>query len=198
MIIIVAHEHKDWRIARIAESLKEWNSIDPIVLDDTTAVFADLEGYCYPSLFSLTVPIVHAKYLLPTAVAELDATYIKNLSASPTVFLFEEFSISATIATAAKKHGAIVHTGEKNPKKKTDDMFAMVTNILTARDKKSRWMAYRDVLSKQPIEACTGILYWKARQMKNGIYEKLLDAQARAWTTGASLELLIEKVILEY
>jgi hypothetical protein len=197
MIIIVAHEQKDWRATQIAVTLKEWKESEPIMLDDTTATFADLEGYCYPSLFSLSVPIVHAKYLLPTAVAQFNTTLVKNLSASPTVFLFEEFALATPIATAAKKYGAIVHVGEKVSKKKSEDMFGTVSGILTARDKKSRWMAYRSVLDQQPIEAFIGILYWKARQMNSGVYEKLLDAQARAWQTGAPLELLIEKVLLE-
>jgi hypothetical protein len=102
MIIIVAHEQKDWRATQIAVTLKEWKESEPIMLDDTTATFADLEGYCYPSLFSLSVPIVHAKYLLPTAVAQFNTTLVKNLSASPTVFLFEEFALATPIATAAK------------------------------------------------------------------------------------------------
>ncbi len=197
MIILVAHTDKDWRKQQIATLLADWVNSEPIVLDDTAAELADMEGYCYPSLFSLSVPIVHSKFLLMDGAASFDVSLAKKLAASPTVFLFEEFSVPAPLVTLAKKYGAIVHTGEKVAKKKKETDFFAVTNVLTAPDKKRRWMAYRAALNDQPIEAFIGILYWKARQMKSGVYEKLLDAQARAWMTGAPLELLIEKVILE-
>lgn len=204
MIIIVAHEQKEWRAKQIATVLAPWKESEPIVLDDTSSSITDMEGYCYPSLFSLTVPVVHAKFLLMSDSGSFDTTLAKKLSTSPTVFLFEEFSTTTPVATLAKKHGAIVHTGEKIVKQKKENDFFTVTNILTASDKKARWMAYRAVLATQPIESFIGILYWKARQMKipadkkMSMYEALLDAQARAWQTGAPLELLIEKVILEY
>ncbi len=201
MIFLVVADVQQKRQQHIATIVTPESEV--LVFDETYGTLMDLEQYLYPSLFSIAPPIVQVKFMLTEL---LDTVFLKKLLASPTIFLFEEMVLPSPIITAFKKAGAVVHTEEKIKKEtRGADIFG-ATLALTAKDKKARWMAYRAALDEHPIEAIIGILYWKIRDMatKNpkeksqhlGLYKKLLNAHARAWESGAPLELMIEKVIL--
>lgn len=206
MIIFVIGDNKAFRKKSIEDVTSSLGESEQIILDDTLVTIPDLEQYLYPSLFTIAAPIIHIKFLLDTDQAELHAERMKKLMTSPTVFVFEELTLPAAILTAAKKHGAIIHTAPKQKASPKQDTLFSVTNALTAKDKKARWLAFRDAMEKHSIESVIGILYWKARELaaKKGaeqprhrlLYQTLLQAHAKAWQTGAPLELLIEKVIL--
>lgn len=174
------------------------------VFDETMGTVGDLEQYLYPSLFMSAPPVIHAKYMLATE--PLEPSFVRQLLASPTLFIFEEIELPAPLVTVFKKQGVVIHAQEKTKTiKKEADIF-VVTGALMASDKKKRWMIYRDALTQHPIEAIMGILYWKVRDMalKNPkekavhlkLYRELLNAHARAWESGTPLELEIEKVLL--
>jgi hypothetical protein len=177
-----------------------------IIYDDTYGKVADLEQYLYPSLFSLASPVIHLKFMLAQEAESVTTIFLKKLLASPTIFLFEELALSPAIIALFKKTGAVVHVETKAPTLKKEGDIFLVTKALTNPDKKSRWIAYRTALVDHPVEAIIGILYWKVRELatKNAVdkekylalYKKLLTAHARAWETGAPLELMIEKVLL--
>ncbi len=203
MLYCIISEDKSYRNTRLAELFAVAVDSEIITLDDTLASLTDLEQFAYPSLFTTDSPIVHAKFLLDTI--DLPEGFIKKLTASPTVFILEEFSVDTPVLTLLKKEGTIVHTDEKKKNKKESSDIFTVAQAITARDKKSKWLAYRKAIAVYPVEAVLGILYWKLRTLStqgvtNNDYEKLyhqfLDAQMRAWKTGAPLEALIEKVIL--
>lgn len=203
MLYVIASAQTDERKAHIAALIDANPEGEYLVFDDAMMTLEELEQFLYPSLFSLATPVVHGKYFLDRFTP--DDSFIKKLVASPTVFIFEEFSISKPLATTLTKHGALLTTSKEEKKKKENDPFA-VTACITAKDKKSRWIAYRSALESQPVEAFLGILYWKLRTLASGLpsgnqYEKMyrafLGAQMRAWRTGAPLDALIEKIILE-
>jgi hypothetical protein len=204
MLYVIVADNKAARGEHSAQVIAQFSESEVITLDDTMLSLADLEQFLYPSLFSTDVPIVHGRFLL--ADVEIEKEFAASLAASPTVFMFEELALPAATVTMLKKAGATVHVGEKQKRTApADDLFA-ATACITAKDKKSRWLAYRSAVEKQPIEAILGILYWKLRTLAaqgsaGNSYEKLygqmLEAQAKAWRSGAPLDALIEKVILE-
>lgn len=204
MLYVIIGDNKEVRGTQIAETIAAFEDSELITVDDSVMSLADLEQFLYPSLFSSEVPIVHGKFLLADEGIEL--SFAKSLAASPTVFLFEELALPASMVTTLKKAGAIVHSGEKKKKAAAaDDLFA-ATAAITGADKKARWLAYRNAVEKQPIEAILGILYWKLRTLASKapagnkyelLYRNMLEAHARAWRSGAPLEALIEKVIVE-
>lgn len=203
MLYIIVADNKPFRSKCLSEVISQFSESEVITVDDTLMNLLDLEQFLYPSLFSFGVPIVHGRFLLDNN--EIDTILAKKLSASPTIFIFEEIVLPKDTANVLKKAGAILHEGQSTKiKKPKEDIFA-ATLCITAKDKKSRWLAYRSALEKQPIEAILGILYWKVRTLAikeptigkyGNLYRELLEAQARAWRTGAPLETLIEKVIL--
>jgi len=202
MLHIIVSDHKPYRNERVAEIISAFTESEIISVDDALVTLADLEQFLFPSLFSVDVPVVHGRFFFKD---ELDPEFVKKLSASPTVFIFEELALPAASITTLKKSGASVYVGEKQKANKpVDDIFA-ATLCITAKDKKSRWLAYRSAVEKQPIEAILGILYWKIRTLASKgapgnsyekLYRDLLSAQSRAWRSGAPLEALIEKIIL--
>lgn len=200
MIILITSDNLDARRRYIDECMQTLPPSEVLMFDDTSGTVEALEEYAYPSLFNTQPSVIHSKFLLE---GEMLATpLVKTLLASPTVFIFEEFAVPASVVTSFKKAGAIVHVGEKVVKQKvTDDIFA-ATKAITAVDKKSRWLSYRAALETHPIEAIMGVLYWKAKELslKNksylALYRALLVAHARAWKEGTPLDLAIEKVIL--
>jgi hypothetical protein len=206
MIVFVTGDNKEFRQKSIEDVLATLEDSDHLILDDTLITVPDLEQYLYPSLFTLAAPVIHLKFLLDGDTADFHTERIKKLMASPTTFIFEELSVPAAILTAAKKHGAIMHASPKEKSSPKEDTLFNVTKALTAGDKKARWLAFRDAMEKHSIEAIMGILYWKARELAvkkssdqqayKELYQALLHAHAKAWQTGAPLELLIEKVIL--
>lgn len=175
-----------------------------IIIDETLSTLFDLEQYLYPSLFETQAPVVYAQFMLEGKNTELTPSFIQKLSASPTVFFFEEFTLPTTFITTLKKHGAIVHQSkEKKVTKKSDDIFALASSIITL-DKKKSWLAFRAAIEKQPVEALLGIMYWKVRDVMlkqkseeyKKLYTKLMHAHMAAWRTNTPLELLIEKALL--
>jgi len=204
MFAIIVGSDKNFRHSAYTETVAKVSGGEVIVLDDTMSVLADMEQYMYPSLFETLAPVVHAKYVLGMNTELFTIDFAKKLAASPTLFIFEEIALGAPVLTLAKKHATAVHAGEKVvAKKKESDIFA-VTNALTAKDKKSRWLAFHASLAHHPIEAIMGILYWKVRDMAlrgstdaKYMYQSLMNAHARSFQTGAPLALLVEKVILE-
>lgn len=206
MIFLVVADTQTARAPHIATALNHAPGGEVVVHDDTYGTITDLEQYLYPSLFTTTPPTIHVKFSLEEGADLITTTFLKKLLASPTIFLFEEMALRSPIITLFKKAGAVVTVEEKKKvQKKTDDIFA-VTGALTAKDKKTRWMIYRNALEKHSIESIIGILYWKLRDLvaKEGVekkkyeilYRDMLCAHAKAWQTGAPLELFIEKVIL--
>jgi hypothetical protein len=203
MLYVVVADQKETRGTHIAEIIAQHGNSEIISVDDSMMTLADLEQFIYPSLFSVDVPVVHGRFLLGDT--DIDTAFAKTLAASPTVFIFEEFTLPAPITTLLKKAGATVHVGEKQKKAASSNDFFAATACITAKDKKSRWLAYRSAVEKQPIEAILGILYWKLRTLASNapagnvyerLYQEMLEAQARAWRSGAPLEIAIEKVIL--
>ncbi len=203
MLHIIVADNKPYRAERVAEVIRLFEESEIISVDDAMVTLPDLEQFLYPSLFAVEVPIVHGRFFLESTM--VDESFAKQLAASPTVFIFEELALPAAQLTMLKKSGATIHAGEKTKAKKpASDIFA-ATACITAKDKKSRWLAYRAAVEEQPVEAILGILYWKVRTLaakenptgKHALlYRALLEAQSRAWRTGAPLEALIEKVIL--
>jgi hypothetical protein len=208
MLTIVVSDTKSFRAEKIAAILKSFALSEVIMLDDTLCTLADLEQYLYPSLFTVTAPLVHTRFILDAKEKDLTPALIKKLMASPTVFLFEELSLSKPFVTTLKKQGIEVHTAEapKVPAAK-NSLFA-VTNLVSMKSRKDRWMAYQQAIAQYPIEAILGMLYWKVRDLvlkekdENGqyhmLYTKLLEAHALAWQEGTPLSLAIEKTLLTY
>ena len=207
MITLIISDQKSFREKQIQTILSTSIESEVITYDDTYGEISDLEQYLFPSLFFQATPIIHLKYILSGKEADLVNDLIKKMIASPTSFVFEEMSLSKSFVTTIKKLGAVVVQSEiTKTVKKDNDIFA-VTKALTAKDKKSRWLAYESALRDNSIEAIIGILYWKVKDMiskssgqekesyKN-LYRELLGAHAKAWQSGAPLDVLIEKVIL--
>jgi hypothetical protein len=208
MLTVIVSDTKPFRSARIADLLQQYGDSEIIMLDDTLATVADLEQYLYPSLFTPVSPVVHTKFILDTREKDLTVALVKKLQASPTVFIFEELSLSKPFVASLKKQGVEVHADDAKISAKTagkDNLFS-VTNLITMQNKKDRWLAYQDAISKYPIEAILGMLYWKVRDMalreKDGngpyhtLYTKMLEAHASAWQHGTPLALAIEKTLL--
>ncbi len=205
MIILVVADRKEFRATRIGEVLTQAAESEVLMHDEMDGTVADLERYLYPSLFSITPPLIHVKFMIASDPEMVQISFLKKLAASPTVFIFEEMTLSSPLVTVFKKSGAILHTeGKEKSIKRGPDMFTTIASIITAPDKKSRWMAYRRALDEHAVEAIMGIMYWKVRDMaakgnreRNlDLYKKMLAAHARAWQTGVPLELMIEKVLL--
>jgi hypothetical protein len=207
MLTIVVADTKDFRAARVADILKAYQSSEVIMLDDTLMSVADLEQYLYPSLFTITAPLVHTRFILDAKEKDLTADLIKKLMASPTVFLFEELALTKPFLTTLKKQGIEIHTQEAVKKVSKDNLFGAI-GFVTLPNKKDRWMAYQKAIAQYPIEAILGMLYWKVRDMvlkerdTNGpyhvLYTKLLEAHSTAWQEGTPLTLAIEKTLLLY
>lgn len=207
MLYVIIGEQKGDRAGSVGRIVSQFPDSDILVLDDTMCTITDLEQYIYPSLFSAAVPIVHTKFIMDGKAGEMNAERIKKLHASPTIFICEEFFLPATVLTLLKKHAVEIYSAKKAEKTKTPSTIFSVTNALTLGDKKSRWFAYQDAIAEHPIEAVLGILYWKIRDLiiKGGkdqeryknLYTALITAHKNAWLNGTSLELAIEKVILE-
>ncbi len=202
MIALIIADNLDVRRSHIKNILDTLPGCEVLIYDDTYGGVQELEQYAYPSLFNTAPAVVHSKFLL--AGEEMASTLIKTLVASPTLFVFEELALPATVVTSLKKLGAVVHQASKEKKTAaTDDIF-VVTKALTATDKKSRWLIYRAALETHAIEAIMGVLYWKVRELTlkdkkyAALYRALITAHATAWQKGIPLELAIEKVLLTH
>ncbi len=204
MLVLIVAESKTVRATqRSSCEVLSKHKGEVVVIDDSTGGVVELEQYIYPSLFTIGTPLVHARFVL--SGENISTELVSKLIASPTFFLLEEFSLPAPLVTTLKKKGAIVHLDKTpTPKQIKSDIFA-ATKILTATNKKDRWLAYQYSIGEHPIEAILGILYWKVRDLLQTssdkkkwqeYYQALLMAHAQAWQTGAPLTLAIEKVIL--
>jgi hypothetical protein len=208
MLTIVVADTKSYRAARIAELLKQYASSEVIVLDDTFMSIAELEQYLYPSLFTLTAPLVHARFILDAKEKDLTPILLKKLLASPTIFLFEELALSKPFITSLKKQGVDVHLEEKTKMPAEKNNLFGVTSLVTMQNKKDRWLAYQKAIADYPVEAILGMLYWKVRDMVlkekdpkgqyHTLYTALLEAHTTAWQEGTPLALAIEKTLLTY
>lgn len=207
MLTIVVSDSKSFRASRISEIMQDNASSEVMVFDDTLITIADLEQYLYPSLFNITVPLIHTRFIIDAKEKDISANFWKKLIASPTVFVFEEMALSKPFLTAVKKQGATIHNQEKIKSAAKENLFA-VTNLLAMPNKKDRWIAYQKAVAQYPIEAILGLLYWKVRDMamkeksEQGtyrvLYAKMLEAHSNAWQEGTPLELAIEKTLLLY
>jgi hypothetical protein len=206
MIILISSDQKDFRKTHIAKTLSETPESEVIFFDDTYGNVLDLEQYIFPSLFSISMPIIHLKFVINENVSLITTDLLKKLASSPTIFLFEEMVTPASIVTLFKKSGGLLHIDDKKPVVKKDSNIFSVTNIITNKDKKTRWLAYQKAISEYEIEAIVGILYWKIKDLisksKNdkeyfqNLYTKMLMAHKDAWQRNVPLELTIEKVLL--
>ncbi len=177
-----------------------------IFLDDMNADISFLEQYAFPSLFSVASPVVHARHLLEQYQDQLNKELLKTLVASPTFFLLEERSLPSPFLKILEKEGVIVHLDKPVKSVAKQTTIFNVTNAITSKSKKDRWLSYRKSLEEHPVEAIIGILYWKLRQLIEGspknqefkvMYSAFMKAHKTAWQKGFPMELAIEKVILE-
>lgn len=178
-----------------------------INISDENSSILDLEQYLFPSLFSSGNTVVHARYLLEEYGDLLDKSLLTKLIKSPTFFLLEERILGTPVIKMLEKEGASVFL-EKNKSSvvKKGNIFS-VTEAITANSKKDRWMAYQKSKLEHSPEALIGILYWKLRDLieKNpskskpfkDLYTKLIKAHKKAWQAGFSLDMAIERAILE-
>ncbi len=208
MLTIVVADTKPFRSSRIGDVMKQHSGGEVIIIDDTLATIADLEQYLYPSLFTFGTPIVHMRFMLEAREKDLTPTLVKKLLASPTMFLFEELSLSKSLLTSMKKLGADIHEQASTSNASAKSNLFGVTSLITMRNKKDRWLAYQQAISHYPIEAILGMLYWKIRDMAikekdsqgtyHTLYTAMLVAHAQAWQQGTPLALAIEKVLLTH
>ena len=208
MLTVVVADTKTYRSLRITELLKQYEGSEVIMLDDTLTSIAELEQYLYPSLFTPVAPLVHTRFILDAKEKELTPVLIKKLLASPTIFLFEELTLSKPFVTSLKKMGVEMHVDDAKKQVAAKDSLFSVTGLIAMQNKKDRWMAYQQAITQYPIEAILGMLYWKVRDMmmkeKNNdgsyhvLYTKLLEAHMQAWQQGTPLALAIEKILLLY
>jgi hypothetical protein len=206
MIIVILSDQYDTRKATLADVLAPYGEAEILQYDDTSGTVRDLEQFAYPSLFNTGPSIVRATYILESSTDVCTASFIATLVASPTIFVFEEQALPAAFVAVLKKGGALIYaTPKQKVVKKEADIF-VVTKALTASDKKSRWLIYRAALGDHPVEALVGIMYWKLKDLiakdpshsgYRDLYTKLITAHARAWQSGAPLEVAIEKVLLQ-
>ena len=206
MIEVVICSDKKQRTKKSQQILSKFTG-EIIFLDDLSGSLVDLEAYVYPSLFSLNPPVVHATYLMEEGSSQLTKELLKKIISSPTIFLLEERALASTLIKLIEKEGGLIHQlKEEKLLAKANTIFG-VADALTLPGKKDRWLAYQKARKEHKAEALIGILYWKLRQLidKPGatasrykqIYHKLIQAHKHAWQKGTSLELAIEKVILE-
>lgn len=205
MIEVIVSANKDWRNKQ-KEKILSKNSGEAIYLDDSKATLLDLKEYAFPSLFSIGTPLVFSSFLLDEYEKDISSNLLKTLISSPTVFVFEEISLSKTAIKILEKEGAIVWQQKEEKKTPKPNTIFSVANALTAQNKKDRWLAYQASRKEHSAEALIGILYWKLRQLIDSgsnkkhflsLYRDLMLAHKEAWQKGFPLDLAIEKVILE-
>jgi hypothetical protein len=205
MIEVIVSANKEWRNKQKEKSLQK-NKGEIIYLDDTKANILDLKEYAFPSLFSIGTPMVFSSFLLDEYQKDLSTNLLKTLLSSPTLFIFEEISLPRSVIKTLEKEGAIVFEQKEEKKAPKANTIFAVTNALTAPNKKDRWLSYQASRQEHSAEALIGILYWKLRQLIDNnsnkkhfleLYRSLMLAQKESWQKGFSLDLAIEKVILE-
>lgn len=176
--------------------------------DDTMISFSNLEQFAYPSLFESVAPVIWAQFIL-----DKEDTFAKEkiviLSNSKTIFIIEEFTITADTKKIFEKHGAQVFVQKKEAKAKEYNPLFSIVEGMVGFDKKNRWMAYQKAVAEDIApEALIGVVYWKLRQQSTSakgdmlvwykkLYTDFIQAHAHAWKSGTPLGLMIEKVLLQ-
>ncbi|MEK7227810.1 MAG: hypothetical protein AAB681_00440 [Patescibacteria group bacterium] len=206
MIEVIIGIDKDLRNKKRQEILKGFTG-EIIALNDLNTSLVALEDYVYPSLFTVTPPIVYATYLIEEDSSQLTKELLKKIISSPTIFVLEERAVSSPVVKLIEKEGGLVHQIKEGKKVARPSTIFGVAEALTLSSKKDRWLAYQRARQEHAPEALIGILYWKLRQLvekpgaqashyKN-VYRDLIQAHKESWQKGFPLELAIEKVILE-
>ncbi len=203
MLQVIVIANTDERISKRKKLLDSKEEV--IVMDDMSADISALQNYAFPSLFSISVPVVHGRYLIEQYAEQLTKELLNTLVASPTFFLLEEKAVPAAFLKNLEKSGVIVHQEKAVKSVKEQSNIFSVTNVITATSKKDKWLSYQRAVNEHAIEAIMGILYWKLRSLieaapKNQTYKDLysafMKAHKRSWQKGFPLELAIEKTIL--
>lgn len=205
MLHLIVSTNTDFRIKKRNTILKEYAGA-VIALDDSLGDLTDLRAYLFPSLFSFETPIVHARFLVEKNQEFVTSSLIKELLASPTVFVLEEQTLPLAVVKMFEKEKATVfHEKDTARKNESNSLFA-VTGAITGKTKKERWLTFRQAVALHTGEALIGILYWKLRSLiastsKNQeykmLYTRFIHAHKEAWQKGIPLEIAIEKIILE-
>lgn len=205
MIALVISPEPQFRRAQCASLIASHTDREYLVCDDTMLTAGELVQYAVPSLFATAPLLIHAKFLL--ADSDLADTTLDTLAESDTIFLCEEYALPAALIKKMQSRGATL-AQEKGVSKSTSSRSTIFSaaECLTAKDKKSRWLAYRSAMNEHAIEAVLPILYWKLRTLiptdRSGkyrtLYRELITTQERAWTNGTPLEAMVEKVILQH
>ena len=208
MLLLVISPKQPLRKKVIETFLADMSQVEVTHIDDSMMTLSDLEEYAYPSLFSVTIPVISTLFLLQEG--KWESAVLPKLVASPTLFILQEMSMKVTDKKLFEKAGAkiLLHDeGKELKEKKFSPVFNIASVICTAPDKKSRWLALTEGLQTESAEALIGIIYWKLRQLiasdakKTSDYKKLyqafMSAHSDAWQKGTVLALGMEKVILQ-
>jgi hypothetical protein len=203
MLQIIVSSSTDERISKRKKLLGTNEEV--IFIDDMNADISVLQNYAFPSLFSVSIPVVHGRYLIEQYSDQLTKELLNTLVSSPTFFLLEEKSIPTTFLKTLEKSGVIVHQEKTVKSTKEQSNIFNVTTVITSSSKKDRWLSYQRAVEEHAIEAVMGILYWKLRSLieispKNKTYKDMysafMEAHKKSWQKGFPLELAIEKAIL--
>ena len=205
MLYLIVSADPSNRIQKRNEILKK-NKGTVITLDDSLTDLFELRAYLFPSLFSFEAPIIHGKFLIEKNKELLTTALLKELIASPSIFLLEESELPTTLVSLFEKEKAFVFHEKKISKKGDSNNIFGVTVALTGKTKKDRWIAFRKALENHSAEALVGILYWKLRSLIENApkdeqlkktYTRFIKAHKEAWQKGIPLEVALEKIILE-
>jgi hypothetical protein len=123
----------------------------------------------------------------------------KTFVLSPHLFIFQEEKLLKAPTTILEKAGANIEIQKVKIEKKERgfDPFGL-TLALAACDRKRLWLALTAALyAGEKPEALAGLLAWKARQMKNAKFSRILTSLYHDSHRGAGdLELLLERFAL--
>ena len=143
------------------------------------------------------------------AGGDIDNTFLLKIVQSPTVFILEEYALSAARSKLLQKSGAqiILEEEKKSALKKVSPLFGVVTVLCTAPDRKEKWLTLQRALAEESAEALIGMWYWKLRDLIKKdprkkaqylmLYKNIIKAHATAWLENIPLALLLEKIVLQ-
>ncbi len=122
----------------------------------------------------------------------------KDLTSSPHTFVFEEEKLLKRETEIVTKAGGKVEKVESTKKEWGFDPFGL-SFALGARDKKKLWLGLTQALrAGEKPETITGLLAWKARQMKDANLSRQIVWMYHDSHRGAGdLELLLERFALK-
>jgi len=91
---------------------------------------------------------------------------LKELEASPNVFIWVEPKVSAADLKKIEKHAAKVQEcKEAATKTKPEYNLFSLADALGGRDKKRLWTGYIDALENAAVEEIHGVLFWQVKSM---------------------------------